>query len=127
MPSEFSKIQKLFKALRGTQICSFPKLHAKLDASKNRGVYVIMNSRSTVEHVGSTPRAKHGIQQRLRDHLSGRSSFTRNRFSGKGSKLREGFKYRYLEVRNQRKKALLEAYAIAHLCPKHIGLGEKEG
>jgi hypothetical protein len=30
--------------------------------------------------------------------------------------------YRFLIVENDRMRALLEAYAIGHLCPHHIGL-----
>jgi hypothetical protein len=37
--------------------------------------------------------------------------------------LRNGYKYQYLVVQNARLRALLEAYATAHLCPIHLGLG----
>lgn len=123
MSSELLEIRKFFRSLDKQKEYKFPKCRQELLAPKKRGVYVLMNSRGSVEHVGSTPRGKHGIQQRLKDHLSGRSSFTKSRFSGNGSKLRKGYKYKYLEVRSSRKRALLEAYATAHLCPKHIGLG----
>jgi hypothetical protein len=34
-----------------------------------KGVYVIYDSKNNVVHVGSTPRAKNGISQRLKDYL----------------------------------------------------------
>ncbi len=75
-------------------------------------------------HVGRTLRGKGGIHQRLNNHLHGQSSFTAVKFDRMGWKLRNGYEYQYLEVRNSRKRALLEAYAIGMLCPNHIGLGE---
>jgi hypothetical protein len=61
---------------------------------------------------------------RLANHLHGLSSFTKHYLEGKGSKLRQGYSYRCLPVKNLRRRALLEAYAIGCLCPKHIGLGQ---
>ncbi|MCK4403819.1 MAG: hypothetical protein KAW02_01890 [candidate division Zixibacteria bacterium] len=84
-----------------------------------------MNRNDRVVHVGRTRKAKDGIHQRLKNHLYGRSSFADHCLSGKGSKLRRGYKYRYLEVENGRERALLESYAIGHLCPLHLGLGEE--
>jgi len=74
-------------------------------------------------HVGSTPWAKRGIAQRLRDHLAGRSSFTAKMFNRDGSRLRNGYTFRCLPVQNDRHRALLESLAIGQLCPKHIGHG----
>ena len=125
MPSELLHIQNLFKKLCKQPIYEFPKPREALHASDKQGVYVIMNSKNRVVHVGRTPRAKHGIYQRIKNHLYGNSSFTYYYLSGKGSKLRYGYRYRYLEIKDPRKRALLESYAIAHLCPLHIGLGDE--
>jgi hypothetical protein len=101
------------------------KPRGHLHAPKRQGVYVIFSPKNRVLHVGSTPRAKNGIAQRLRDHLATRSSFTINYepLKSDGSRLRGGYKFCYLIVRSQRQRALLEALAIGHLCPAHIGLG----
>ncbi len=101
----------------------FPPLRQGLEASTKKGIYIIENSKGIVLHVGNTPRAKNGIYQRLKNHLSGSSSFTRSYFGGKGAKLRSNCTYRYIEVASARKRALLECYAIGKLCPKHLGLG----
>lgn len=45
--------------------------------------------------------------------------------TGMSYKLRGGYGFRYLTVKNPRQRALLEAYAIGVLCPAHIGLGEE--
>jgi hypothetical protein len=61
-----------------------------------------------------------------KNHLQGSSSFTNDYLKGKGAPLREeGYTYQYLELEDPRKRALLEAYAIGTLCPKHIGLGKQ--
>jgi hypothetical protein len=125
MPScEQKTIKKWFETLIGARLCDFPKRGERLDAPKERGVYVIYDPREKVAHVGATPRGKGGIHQRLTNHLHGQSSFIKKCFKGDGSKLRDGFSYRCLPVEDDRLRALLEAYAIGYLCPKHIGLGQ---
>lgn len=101
----------------------FPKSGERLTASTKQGVYIIANGKNTILHVGKTARAKGGIRQRLNNHLHGQSSFTIKYLTGNGSKLRGVCKYKYIEVPNPRLRALLEAYAISNLCPKHLGLG----
>jgi hypothetical protein len=125
MPNELSKVKSLFKNLRRQSVFRFPKPKGTLDAATKRGVYLIINPSGKVVHVGRTTRAKFGIYQRLYDHLNGRSSFVYKYrpLHKKGSSLRKGYKYQYLVVENGRQRALLEAYAMAHLCPKHLGLG----
>lgn len=122
MPNEFLKVKFLFKNLRKQPIFRFPKPKGTLDAEDKQGVYLIMNPLGKVAHVGRTTRAKYGIYQRLYDHVYGRSSFFYyyKPLHRKGSSLRKGYKYQYLVVENSRQRALLEAYATAHLCPKHL-------
>jgi hypothetical protein len=87
-------------------------------------VYIIYKE-EVVLHTGRTLRGKDGLQQRLKNHLHGSSSFTVEYLKGKGATLREGgYTYQYLELGDSRKRALLEAYAIGTLCPEHLGLGE---
>jgi len=115
-------VQKLFKKLCAQSQCTFPQHRQLLNAPKEPGVYVIRKGR-VVLHVGRTPRGKGGLHQRLKNHLHGSSSFTREYLNGMGANLRTGHTYQYLLVRNPRQRALLEAYAVATLCPKHIGVG----
>jgi hypothetical protein len=121
---EQKTIRKRFETLIGARLHSFPKERGRLDAPKLRGVYIIYDPRQKVAHVGTTPRGKGGIHQRLTNHLYGQSSFAKKCFKGDGSELRDGFSYRCLPVEDDRLRALLEAYAIGYLCPKHIGLGQ---
>ena len=78
----------------------------------------------TVEIFFSKLLAKGGLAQRLRDHLSGSSSFKYHYLNGDGSILRNNYQFRCVEVENPRIRTLLEAYAIGHLCPQHLGLGQ---
>jgi hypothetical protein len=117
-------VRKRFDTLINATPHSFPKKGERLDAPKKPGVYVIYDPKGKVVHVGTTPRAKNGIHQRLGNHLNGPSSFKRDYLGGDGSKLRTGYSYRCLPVNDPRRRALLEAYAIGCLCPKHLGVGQ---
>lgn len=94
-----------------------------MEAPLQHGVYIIRNG-ERVLHVGRTLRRADGIHRRLKDHLYGASSFTDKFLKGNGEKLRKGHTSQCLVVKDARKRALLEAYAIGTLCPEHIGLGE---
>jgi hypothetical protein len=92
---------------------------------------VIYSPQLKVLHVGQTYRARRGLHQRLANHLHGQSSFTiksdyleqrGSTIKGRCAWLRKHCKYRYLVIKKHRLRALLEAYAIGHLCPDHIGL-----
>jgi len=124
MNSESQEVKMLFNKLCSQPKQSFPQYRQSLDASSMPGVYIIRKG-ETVLHVGRTLRGKGGIHQRLENHLHGSSSFTDKYLKGKGATLREdGYTYQYLKLEDPRKRALLEAYAVGTLCPKHIGLGE---
>jgi hypothetical protein len=116
-------ISSLFNELIRAPLKTFPARREQLAAPKQQGVYVIYSPRREVLHVGSTPKAKKGIAQRLRNHMAAQSSFVRCYLDGDGSQLRSGYKFRCLVVEDQRFRALLEAFAIGHLCPAHIGHG----
>ena len=77
-------------------------------------------------HVGRTHRGKKGLHQRLCNHLYGASSFTVEYLKGVGKKLRKDHTYQYLEVKCDRQRALLEAYATGIECPEYLGLGKKK-
>lgn len=122
MAPEKQKVKKLFKALCKQPMWQFPQARRKLEAPLKPGVYIIRKGR-VVLHVGRTVRGRGGLQQRLKNHLHGNSSFTNEYLNGKGDKLRKGHTFQLLVVKNRRLRALLEAYATGKLCPKHIGLG----
>jgi len=121
MGTEHRAVKSHFAKLLGKNEAVFPMPRKTLEASVKHGVYIILGLNGSVLHVGRTVRAKGGISQRLKNHLYGKSSFTKKHLRGNGAKLRGRCKYKYLEVPNPRLRALLEAYAIGKLCPKHLG------
>ena len=124
MTEEQGKITELLTELLRQELHGFPPRRGKFEAASNRkGVYIIHSPLDEVLHVGSTPHAKGGLEQRLRDRLHGNSSFTEKYFGGEGARLREGYKYRFVEIDNGRQRALVEALGIGQLCPVHIGHG----
>lgn len=125
MLRELQNIKKLFALLIRGQRSKFPAARERLAATSNHGVYLIMSPRGKVLHVGRTVRGRNGLRQRLNDHLQGQSSFTARYFDRKGAKLRRSHSFSYVEVPDSRARALLEAYAVGHLCPAHIGTGEQ--
>ena len=118
---EYTNIKNLLGQLKRAERISFPESGYPC-ADNGRGVYVIRDSDGKVLHVGRTPRAAHGLNQRLRDHLRGSSSFVRGHFEGDGNQLRHGCTFQFLVVNDERKRALLESLAIGTLCPQHLGL-----
>ncbi|HYN81831.1 MAG TPA: GIY-YIG nuclease family protein [Gemmatimonadaceae bacterium] len=124
MPFEPPKIRKLFQSLRGASRFAFPRRRERIQAPDKHGVYIIFSPRGAVLHVGRTLRGKRGLRQRLKNHLHGSSSFTIQYLKGKGSRLRSGYEFSFIEISDARTRALLEAYAVGRLCPKHLGVGE---
>jgi len=132
MNREQRRVRAKFAELEHAPIHDFPQSGARIAATDKRGVYVIYSPRGKVLHVGTTPRGRRSIAQRLSDHFQGQSSFTRNSHWLKkhaGPKLkkrcryvRKHCKFRCLAVKDERLRALLETYAIGNLCPDHIGL-----
>jgi len=123
MAQEPKKIQKLLQELINSESHSFPPKFKPLDAPTEHGVYIIYNSQDEVVHVGRSVRGKNGLHQRLKNHLQGASSFANKYLDGDGSKLRNGYKFKYLVIPDPRKRALVEALATGTLCPLHLGLG----
>lgn len=85
------------------------------------GVYIIHRINGTVLHVGRTYRAKKGLKQRLNNHLKGVSSFMKRYNKISVNSLKKCY-FRFIPVKNDRMRALLELYAAAMLCPKYLGL-----
>lgn len=123
MNSELKEIQRRFDILLQGKEFLFPNQGDALDAPIEQGVYVIYDSNQTPLHVGKTSRARGGLKQRLKNHLHGQSSFTKKHFNGAGHQLRGQCSFKYVTVDNPRIRTLLEAYALSHLCPIHLGVG----
>ncbi len=96
----------------------------KPPVTEKHAVYIIYNPEGIVEHVGRSVRGRKGLVQRLTNHLYGNSSFVIKHLSGKGKKLRQGYQFQYLEIEDDRKRALVECLAAGELCPAHVGLGQ---
>ena len=124
--AEKDQIEALFQRLEKQPRVAFPETRGRLLAPKTHGVYVIRNKKGGVVHVGRTVRGKAGLHQRLNNHLQANSSFVIVHLSSDGKALRDGYTFQYLEVPNERKRALLEHFATASHCPAHIGLGLRE-
>jgi hypothetical protein len=121
-PGEPTVIRRLFRKLCAAPATPFPEPRGHIQAPFEHGVYVIYSPRSSeVLHVGRTYRGKGGLHQRLKNHLHGLSSFTHTHLDGRGTKLRNGYKFRCLPVKRPRQRALLEFYATGRLCPAHLG------
>lgn len=121
MSRELQRLEKLFNELVDAPHVRFPAPRKRLEAPQGKGVYIIRSPRGKVLHVGSTPRAKKGIAQRLKGHIQGNSSFVGKYLDGNSAELRNGYTFQCIVVDDPRTRALLEAYAIGHLCPAHIG------
>lgn len=124
MASELATVRALYRKLLRAPRLVFPPARASLEAPNTHGVYVLRSPRGEVVHVGRTVRGRRGLRQRLTNHLQGNSSFTNHFLHRKGAKLRGSYTYAFVEVAHPRTRALLEAYAVGSLCPKHLGLGE---
>lgn len=121
---ERDQIQKLLERLEAAPMQTFPVRRGALAAPPAQGVYVIVDARGRVVHVGRTVRGKSGLHQRLKNHLYGQSSFVNDYLEGRGDELRQKYSYKWVEVRNDRMRALVEAAAIAWYCPRHLGVGQ---
>ena len=124
MRSEPEKVRILFNKLVRAPLSHFPLPRVNVAAANDQGVYLIYSPKGKILHVGRTYRGKNGLAQRLRDHMFTASSFTNQYLEGRGFELRNGYKFRYLVVKDARLRALIEAYAIGRLCPAHIGLSQ---
>jgi len=123
MECEISKVRCLFAKLCQEPKHLFPELGRKLQAPKKHGVYVLYRN-DVVVHVGRTLRGKEGLNQRLKNHLYGSSSFVTTFLKDMSLLRSKEFQYQYFIVEAPRDRALLESYAIGNLCPEHLGLSE---
>jgi hypothetical protein len=113
--TESEIVRTLFEKLINAPLKSFPLPRGALDVPHEDGVYVIYGRRRRVLYVGRTYRSLLGggsLNRRLSTH---RTKYGPRRCL-----------FRYLVVKNSRKRALLEHYATGYLCPADLGLGDKE-
>jgi hypothetical protein len=120
---ERAHIKQLFDDLLEQRKYPFPQPRKTLDVPYDQGVYIIRDERDRIAHVGRTHRGKYGLNGRLGGHLAGQSSFVGECLKDDRARLRNGYTYQYLKVRNDRTRALLEYLATGLLCPIHCGTG----
>ena len=121
--AESDEVARLVKELLEKPIVAFPPQRHQLEASERPGVYIIRDCGGNILHVGRTVSGQGGLRQRLKNHLYRKSSFTRAYFADGENRIRDGYTYQSMEVRDDRMRALLEHSAIGLLCPAHLGLG----
>lgn len=124
--NKHKQIKKLFNELVDSELNDFPQKGHGVRVTKEHGVYIIYCPDNNILHVGKTDRGIEGLSQRLNDHRNGKSSFSKQYLEEKGKELASGYKFKYLVVKQPRKRTFLEAYSIGVLWPKHIGTGEKK-
>lgn len=123
--TERARVESLLGNLDQQPRLAFPLPRRQIAAPSAQGVYLIRAADGAVLHVGRTVSGEKGLAQRLRNHLSGKSSFVRSYLNGNAGLLRSGFTFQYIEVENDRERALLEHHAVAWYCPAHLGLGRE--
>lgn len=121
--TEAERIRQLFNTLLQADMQNFPAT-GRLDITCEKGVYIIYNSNGKVSHVGNTPRGQKGLCQRLNNHIGKSSSFAQKFLIPQGLSIRDGFRFKLLEVASARERILLECLACGELCPEHIGTHE---
>lgn len=120
---ERALVNALFESLDAQPRVLFPQKGKRISAPLAHGVYVICAPDGTVVHVGRTVTGQKGLSQRLGNHVNGKSSFARGYLKGKTEELRSSFTFQYIEVFDDRERALLEHFATAWHCPARLGLG----
>jgi hypothetical protein len=123
--TEHRKINRLVTVLLRQRRHKFPARKLSVTAPTSQGVYIIRDAAGTVVHVGRTMRGSSGLRRRLKNHLYGQSSFVKKQLDGRGSLLRGGYTFQWLDVPVARTRVLVECGATARLCPAHLGDGAK--
>ncbi|MCA0960208.1 hypothetical protein LCL86_14210 [Muricauda ruestringensis] len=120
--TEPQKIMKLYNDLVQSTIHEFPSF-GKINVSTRQGVYIVYDNSFNPLHVGKTNGARNGLNQRLLNHVRNQSSFSKLYMQKNKVALRAWGKFQYIELEDDRERALLEALTAGLLCPKHIGTG----
>lgn len=122
---ETTEVKDFFEDLLKAQLMRLPS-QGPPKVSSNQGVYILYSVIGVVLHVGRSIRAKGGVNQRLNDHLKGKGSFTREYAYLSKIELREEVPFRFKEVHDDPKRALVEAFTCRSLCRVHLATGHKE-
>ena len=121
---ESNIIKILFQNLLDAELHTFP-VKGKIKVTDKQGVYIIYDPDDIVLHVGNTPSGIKGLNQRLYNHITKNGVLYKKHLNPNNIEMRGTHKFRCLEVKDPRHRALLESYAIGSLCPVHFGTGEK--
>ncbi|MCB0472544.1 MAG: hypothetical protein KDC56_05745 [Flavobacteriaceae bacterium] len=122
--SENRIVRDLHNKLVDAQLYAFP-VRGKIFVSESQGVYIISDGEGRALHVGSTKYGKGGLNQRLYNHISKTGVLYNEFLKPNGINLRDGYFFRFIELEDARKRALVEALTAGLLCPEHIGTGVK--
>lgn len=120
--AEALEIEWALEALLTQDYNQFPAPNRRVKVNGRGGVYVIFDERKTVLHVGRSI----NLNRRLNAHRYFSSSFSKRYLKVNELKINEQYSFKYLQVNNSRKRALLESLAIGILCPKHLGTGRAQ-
>lgn len=123
--NESEEIKLLYKTLVASKYYTFPLL-GKMEASSKQGVYIVYNNNRMPLHVGKTNGGRNGLNQRLHDHVSNRSTFSKLYMQKHKVALRSWGEFQFIEIEDARVRSLLEALTAGLLCPAHIGTGVKK-
>ena len=116
-----SELFKETKQILAKELYSFKDIDSKVEIPKKAGVYIIFE-KYKVAYVGLT-HAEKGLYRRIyEEHYRGQSSFGKKLNLNKEKKkkiLDAGFSYIYKEIRNRKKREILEHYMTSVLNPKY--------
>ncbi len=131
---ESKKVKKLVKKLEDSEVIFFPE-EGKIELPEVDGVYSIINKKEEVIHVGKTEGGLGGLFARINGHLYGKTSFRKAYLAPNEINLRNKYGVKWVEVKTERLRYLVEARAIGKFCPAYLPLyqtvkpqtGEKVG
>jgi excinuclease UvrABC nuclease subunit len=118
---ESKKVKKLVKKLEKAEILAFPE-EGKIELPEVEGVYAIVNKKDEVIHVGKTEGGLGGLFARLNGHLYGKSALRKAYLAPNEINLRNKCGVKWVEVKTERLRYLVEARAIGKLCPAYLPL-----
>ena len=123
--TERETIDAFVSSLGNAERHNFPETGSCNTVPVVQGIYLIAGPDNHVLHIGRSVRRQNGLRGRINDHLKGRSSFVRAFLARDRQQLRRGYTFQYIEIPDDRERALAEAAAIGWYCPKHLGLGAR--
>lgn len=104
---EPEEILKLHKELLASTFIPFP-VSGVVNVSDKQAVYIVYDTNDKVLHVVTTKGGFKGLNRRLYDHLTRTSTFRKNFVLPNKVVLRNGCKFKYIEVANARREHCLK-------------------